>query len=41
MSPDCSVISLSDILPPTHSETNEIVPCGVILIKNFTVQWRL
>ena len=38
MSLDCSVISLSDILPTTHSETNEIVPCGVITIKNFTVE---
>ena len=41
MSPECSVISLSDILPLTHSETHEIVPCGVIPIKNFTVEWCL
>ncbi|KAL5516642.1 hypothetical protein EMCRGX_G002028 [Ephydatia muelleri] len=38
---DLSTISLSDIRPPAHFETKEMVPCGVIPIRNFTVEWCL
>ena len=35
--PLCCVSSLSDTLPPQHFDTKEIVPDGVIAIKNLTV----
>ena len=37
INPDFSTISLSEIRPPTHSEMYDIVPCGVIPIKNLIV----
>ena len=35
--PQFSVKNLSEVLPPQAFETNEIVPCGVMPIKTFTV----
>ena len=39
--PQFSVKNLSEVLPPQAFETNEIVPCGVMPIKTFTVLWCL